>query len=107
MRHPRKITAEEENFRTEPFCGNSGPRVIRRDPIKPEPEGTFVLMAFRITGYDPDCDGSLMARVQNVSFNDPDRQSGWEQNALGLYKGSDIIVSRDELLALYQQADSK
>jgi len=66
MRHPRKITADEENFRLE-----------------------------------PDCDGSLMWRGSCVHFDDPEEETGWKVSQLGLYQGTDIIVSADELMELY------
>lgn len=59
MRPANKITAESENFRLEGGF-------IKRDPVEPEPVGTIVLKVFRVTGYDSDCDGSLMARMENI-----------------------------------------
>ena len=93
MRPAREITAEEENFRTEPmFDDGSYPQmeVIKRDPVEPEPVGTIVLKAFRVIGYDADCDGGLMARLENID-KDGDT-TGWEVGQLGLYPDSTIVV---------------
>ena len=106
MRHPREITAEEENYRLEEFVpGHPEMKMVKRDPVKPEPTGTYVLMAFRIDGYDPDCDGALMWRGPHVHFDDPDETTGWTVSHLGLYRGSNIIVTADELRELYRRAD--
>ncbi len=92
LRPVREITAEEENFRTEPLFVAPGIEAVtsRRDPVEPEPVGTIVLLAFRVVGYDPDCDGSLMARLEHID-RDGDA-SGWEPNCLGLYPNSELVV---------------
>lgn len=101
MRPIREISAEEENFRTEPMFGHTDRfQVVRRDPIEPEPVGTIILMAFRITGYDPDCDGSLMARLEHI---DKDGEpTGWEPTQLGLYSNTDLVVTADEWRAMFE-----
>lgn len=93
MRSIREVTAEEENFRTEPFVG-SNCRIIRRDFVKPEPEGTIILLPFKIVGYDKDCDGSAMARLENIELNGDD--TGWSVSHIGLYGGG-FVVSLEEL----------
>ena len=99
MRPVREITAEMENFRIEP-CGRSGAAgIISRDPVEPEPVGTIVLMAFVITGYDPDCDGSLMARFAAVDKSL--ETTGWEPDNLGLYPDTGLVVTKEELLRLF------
>jgi len=96
MRPVHEITAKEENFRTEPMFPDSDRfHVIRRDPIQPEPIGTIVMCAFRITGYDKDCDGSLMARLEQIDMQG--ESTGWEANAIGLYPNTDLVVSLEEL----------
>ena len=101
MRAVREVTSEEEHFRIEPLIpGSTRFSTIRRDPVKPEPEGTIVLMAFRVTGYDPDCDGSLMARLERID-KDGER-TGWEPNAIGLYPSADLVVTADELRRLFE-----
>ncbi|WP_165689235.1 hypothetical protein [Mycobacteroides abscessus] len=40
-------------------------------------------MAFRVTGYDRDCDGTLMSRLERVDVHG--EATGWEENAIGLY----------------------
>jgi len=97
MRPIRKVTAEEENFRMEPVGtapDGATAGLIRRDPVKPEPEGTIVLLPFRVTGYDPDCDGSLMARLENINFNG--EATGWEVDGAGL--GDGFVITQEQLL---------
>lgn len=62
----------------------------RRDPVEPVPVGSYVVMVFRVTGYDPDCDGSLMARLEQVDKEGD--ATGWSPNQLGLYPDTDLIV---------------
>ena len=99
MRPVREITAEEENYRTVNFAKNM--YTSKRDPVEPEPVGTIILMAFRITGYDPDCDGSLMARLENI--NSEGEASGWTTDSHGLYPGSEVVVTQEELTQLFKQ----
>jgi hypothetical protein len=98
MRPVKEITSAEENFRTEPVPGTAFD-VIKRDPVKPEPEGTIILVPFRITGYDQDCDGSLMARIEAIDkFGEA---TGHTINCHGLYPEVDLVVTLEELKALY------
>lgn len=94
MRRIREITAEEENFRTEEV--HPGMVFVKREPIKPEPEGTIILVPFRVTGYDPDCDGSLLARLAAIQIDDFSA-TGWKLNYIGLYPSSGIVVTETEL----------
>lgn len=88
------ITAEQENFRLEPVGENVS--VIRRDPVEPVPVGTYVAQVFRVTGYDPDCDGSLMARLEGV--DQAGEATGLEHNFIGLNPDSFVVLdSPDEL----------
>ena len=103
MRPVREVTAKEENFKIEPVDGRPNIGFIRRDPVEPEPAGTIVLLAFRITGYDKDCDGSLMARLAQIDFEEMDT-TGWETDCHGLYPSTEIVVSDDELRNLYLTA---
>lgn len=84
-----EITAEQENFRTVPVPGMRA-ITVRRDPVEPVPVGTYVVKVFRVTGYDPDCDGSLMARLANVDRNGD--ETGWEAKHLGLYPDAALTV---------------
>lgn len=88
LRPVREIKAEEENFRLEPVPGLG--RILKRDPVEPEPVGTYVVMCFRIDGYDPDCDGSLMARLSQVDMEG--RTTGWSVDSIGLYPDTDLVV---------------
>lgn len=96
MRTVRDIT-QEENFRVEAIGRFD---VVRRDPVKPEVEGTLVLVPFRITGYDRDCDGSLMARLEGVDCNG--EPTGLKLDCCGLDPTSDLVVSPEELKALFE-----
>lgn len=98
MRPVREITAREENFRLEPVPGTRL-EAIKRDPVEPEPAGTIVLMAFKVTGYDQDCDGSLMARLEHI---DKDGEpTGWEPTHLGLYPSTELVVTPEEWQGMF------
>lgn len=81
--------SDRENFRIEPVPG-SRLTTIRRDPVEPVPVGTYVAMVFRVTGYDQDCDGSLMARLEKVDAQG--EATGWEEDRIGLDPGSMWVV---------------
>ncbi len=97
MRPVRKIPAEEENCRIVSL--NPHFDTLKRNGVKPEPEGTIVLMAFRVTGYDPDCDGSLMARLEHIDKNG--EATGWEPTNLGLYPDTDLVATLEEFEELF------
>lgn len=84
--------SDRENARLEPI--DLGPRVravtLRRDPVEPVPVGAYVAMVFRVAGYDPDCDGSLMARLENVGADG--ETTGWNQNCLGLHPDNTWVI---------------
>lgn len=92
---------DKDGFRIENL---NGMNVTRRDPIKPEPEGTLVIMAFRVTGYDPDCDGSLMARYEQIHFDNPNKTTGWAPRRLGLSPDTEIVVTKEDLEKLLEEA---
>lgn len=96
MRKIREITAEEENFRLETVQGFN---IIRRDPIEPEPAGTIILIPFKITGYDPDCDGSLMVRL--AAIDSSGNETGWEVDSIGLYDDIGLVIELEELKSLF------
>ncbi len=99
MRPVRQITPEEENWRSVPLVGT---RFItsQKDPVEPEPVGTIILKAFRITGYDQDCDGSLMARLAAVDKDG--NATGWTEKCIGLYPDTAAVVTPEELKALFE-----
>src|SRR4051794_13801105 len=99
MRPVREITAEEENFRIE---GPALHGVVRRDPVEPEPVGTIVLRAFHVTGYDRDCDASLMARL--VSVDMAGMTTGWKVDGLGLFPTTTLVVTPEEPKDLFAPA---
>jgi hypothetical protein len=92
VRKVHEITAEEEGFRLEPINGPFEQRImgIRRDPVEPEPVGTVLAEIWRITGYDRDCDGSLMARRERIDRNG--NTTGSERVATGLYSDCDVVL---------------
>lgn len=114
MRRIRKVTAEEEKFRMVPVGGDFA--VIRRDPVEPEPIGTIILVPMRVVGYDPDCDGSLMARFEMLSLDELERGMDPEVTASmwpgdfqkyagysafhGLYPTTGIVATPAEIRAL-------
>lgn len=81
--------SDRENFRLVP-AWNGAFTGIRRDPVKPVPVDTIVLKAFRVAGYDQDCDGSLMARLEEI--DDEGSPTGWEQNCIGLHPSTTWMV---------------
>ena len=97
MKRIRRITAEEENFRAEPMS-MPGAMVIKRDPVEPVPVGTIVLEIFRVVGYDPDCDGSLMARMESIDLQGD--ETGWQVDSIGLYPSTTLVTTLDELHSL-------
>lgn len=117
MRRVREVTADEENFRLVPMAGVDSPRIMvaERDPVRPEPVGTLLLVPMRIVGYDLDCDGSLMARFQGVSLDELDNATDPEilnagletvrsyadmHTHWGLYPTTGIVATPDEIRAL-------
>lgn len=118
MRKVREVTASEENFRV---ANVGGLGVIRRDPVEPEPVGTLLLVPVRIVGYDPDCDGSLMARYEIIGLDDagctadPEilglsreecRSYGISTNH-GLHPDSGFVVTAEEIAAMADRLESK
>lgn len=97
MRKIRTISPEEENFRITRIP-KSSLCTVKRDPIEPEPAGTILLVAFKVTGYDKDCDGSLMARLEHLELDG--RESGWIVNCIGLHPDTGLVVTEEELHAL-------
>ena len=103
MRTIRELTRKEENFRLEKCPGN--PFVHpRRDSVEPEPVGTIVLLPFRITGYDKDCDGSLMARLDNIDLTGD--ESGWSESRIGIH-GQGFVVTLDELKKMSRESSGE
>ncbi len=96
---PVQDISDRENFRLVPLPGGTFV-APRRDSIEPEPVGTIVLMAFRVTGYDRDCDGSLMARLEHV--NKDGQWSGWSPKNIGIDKDSTLVLTEQELKKLFE-----
>lgn len=97
----RLIPEVEDNARIVPLASGPGFNAVtvKRDSVEPVPVGTYVAMVFRVTGYDPDCDGSLMARLEQVDRHG--KTTGWEPTHLELYPDTDVVVDDpDELWRL-------
>jgi len=96
-----------ENFRLEPIYGTRvdilkrDVDVLKRDPVEPEPVGSLIVTAFRITGYDQDCDGSLMARLEQIDKDG--KATGWEPTQIGLYPSTDLVTTADEWRSLFAE----
>lgn len=100
MRPVREVTPEEENWRTENLIpGNDRFHVTKRDTVHPEPVGTIVLMAFEVTGYDSDCDGSALARLRHIDKDG--NATGWEPNNLGLSPETALVVGGIEWNSMF------
>jgi hypothetical protein len=94
FRRVPEITGQE-NARLVPVPGLRAV-TLKRDPVEPVPVGSYVAVVFRVTGYDPDCDGHLMARLENVGADG--ESTGWEPTHLGLYPECTWIVDRPDAL---------
>jgi hypothetical protein len=94
LRFVPEITAEQENFRLEPI--GPGAVTIRRDPVEPVPVGSYIVRVFKITAYDPDCDGSLMARLAAVDKHGA--ETGAEEFGHGLYPDAELVIDDPEEL---------
>lgn len=92
-----EITPEQENWRLEKVPGMNAVR-SRRDPVQRVQVGTYVAAVFRVTGYDPDCDGSLMARMEAV--NADGEPTGWEVDCIGLYPETEVVLDAADTLHL-------
>ena len=109
MRRIREVTAEEENFRIEDAKMTiQGHKFgfVRRNPVEPEPSGTIILIPFRLTGYDPDCDGSLMARLEAIDLDELET-TGAKLTHIGLYPPTGFVVTEDELRTIEEQEDEQ
>jgi len=93
---------------------------IKRDPVEAEPIGTLILMPMMVVGFDQDCDGSLMSRLEVLNLDDisegigePDpvyaapgggRYAGIITN-FGMYPSSGFIVTEQELREMIGRLD--
>ena len=118
MRRPRDISSQEENFRVDDVAPNIG--FIRRDPVQAEPIGTLILRPMRVVGFDQDCDGSLMPRLEvldldeiSAGLDEPDPvfaapDGGTYGNILtncGMYPSSGFIITEQELREMIGRLD--
>lgn len=89
-----RIDADQENARLVPL----GPSVatVRRDPVEPVPIGVYVACVFRVTGYDQDCDGSLMAQLEAVDATG--EATGWTVDCIGLYPDTAWVLDTPDAL---------
>lgn len=103
----RPLVEPENDGRVVPFLPDIDPAgarftTIERDFVKVLPEGTYVAMVFRVTGYDRDCDGSALVRLEQVDRHGG--TTGWEPHHLGLYADTDVVL--DGPGDLHEIADS-
>lgn len=110
MRPIPTITAEQENHRfVDLMTGEPAVEGVTRmvtsqvDPVEPVPVGTTIALIFEVTGYDPDCDGSLMARLKQVSRDG--EASGWEPTHLGLYPDYGIVLDDPDEIHLAMESE--
>lgn len=101
MRPVRDIS-KLENFRLEIPAGSPF-SFIRRDSIEPEPIGTIILCAFRVTGYDRDCDGSLMARLEQIDRDG--ETTGWRADSIEISNEAEIVVTLEELKLMFSSQE--
>ena len=114
MRKIREIAAEEENFRLVDWGWDPEKHIVastpRRDPVEPEPIGTILLIPFQIVGYDGDCDGSLMARLNKYDLGYPASVEEFpvpreycDMTNRGLYPETGFVVTVDELTKMFEE----
>ena len=93
----RPVNTVETNFRLEPAGGFL--TRVKHDFVPPEPVGSLILIPFRITGYDSDCDGSAMVRMENI--NNEGESSGWTVDSITIDGTSALVVSEEELELMF------
>jgi hypothetical protein len=105
-----EVTAEQENYRSvdlmtgKPATATTRFVTSKRDGVEPVPVGTYVAMVFEVVGYDPDCDGSLMARLRHCDRHG--ESTGWEPTHLGLYTDTDVVLDGPgDLHALIEEGE--
>jgi len=57
--------------------------------------GTIVMLAFRIEGYDRDCDGTPMAQVAQIDRDG--KTTGWRESHIGLPFGTHRVLDLAEV----------
>ena len=62
-------------------------------------------MAFKITGYDQDCDGSLLAKLEHIDKEG--EPTGMNISQVGLYPSTDLVATTiEEWRSMFQNMDS-
>lgn len=91
LRPARQITTEEEGVRPHrhPVDGMS---TLVRSPVEVEPVGTYIVGVYEIVGYQPDCDGGLLAILRQVDRHGA--PTGLEARGVRLDGDSDLVVDR-------------
>lgn len=93
----KPLPEPDDGFRLEPWL--PGAVVVKRDFVGPIPVGSYIACVFKVTGYDQDCDGSAMARLEQV--NRAGEGTGVTQDCVGLYANCDVVLdSPEELFVL-------
>ena len=90
IRRMKAVSKEEENLQIIPIPGVPNAVTIKVDSIEPLPVGSLIIFMFRITGYDKDCDGSLLARLEKINYKG--ETTGLELNHVGLYEDCTWVV---------------
>lgn len=98
----RTFVPSDDNARLVPSSVDGRLASLRYDTVPTVPVGSYVAMVFRVTGYDRDCDGSAMARLEQVDRHG--RTTGWEVTHLGLYPQCDVLV--DDPHDLWEAAEA-
>jgi len=72
MRFIKKLSWEEEGRRLVERDPVRLPGMIsfKVDPVEVEPIGTIILTPLMVVGWDEDCDGSLMARLEPLNLDE-------------------------------------
>jgi len=100
----RTLKKPDENHRYRQIgTAQDGGAIVtsQRDFVHPVPVGGHVVMIFRVTGYDPDCDGSALARLEHV--NTKGETSGMTLDCMGLWDGDLIVDDPSDLLEFVRE----
>jgi hypothetical protein len=82
------VTAANDGFHVEAAGEVAKVGVIRHDFVPPVPEGTYIVMAFQVTGYGRDADGSALPELTHVGLDG--KSTGWVESCVGL--GDEIVI---------------
>jgi len=94
----KKFQKPEDKARVESLGSNNNVQylTLKRDFVPPVPEGSYVIMVFKVTGFGSDCDGSALPVLEQVDFDG--RTTGWTENMVGLHGNTALIVDNPKEL---------